>query len=237
MEQTSRTHHGQRPTNGIVAIYKPKGPTSHDVIDELRRITGLRTIGHAGTLDPLASGVLVVGIGRAATKELSRIAAKDKEYVATVTLGAESSTDDAEGEKRRIPVRRKPSPNAVRRALKGFCGSIAQIPPSFSAVKVRGQAAYALARAGRPPELGPRMVEVKSIQLLDYRWPRLTLEIVTGPGTYVRAIARDLGRALGTGGYLSDLERTRVGDFSKARALTLEEFSAAYDVRFQPSGP
>lgn len=208
----------------IFAILKPKGITSHDVIDKMREITGIKKIGHAGTLDPLASGVLVIGIGREATRKLSEMVKKEKEYLATVKLGLISTTDDEEGEKREVDVSEVPSVEQVRAVVRGFEGKISQVPPAYSAVKVKGKEAYKRARRGEKVELKPRMVEIKKIEIEKYEWPYLKLRVVTGPGVYIRSLARDIGKSLGIGGYLTELERTRVGDFTKGKALTLEQF-------------
>jgi len=206
----------------IVGIYKPIGPTSHDMIDEVRKITGEKKVGHAGTLDPLASGVLVVGIGREATKKLKDIEQKEKEYVATFRFGEESTTDDEEGEKKKIMVDRVPTQKEIEKALAKFKGVIEQVPPAFSAVKQQGKKAYEQARKGKELSLKPRKVTIIDIELLEYTWPVLTLRVVTGPGVYIRALARDLGRKLGVGAYVKSLERTRVGTFTKEKAQTLE---------------
>lgn len=202
----------------VFAVYKPRGPSSAAFLNQLKRILGAKKMGHAGTLDPLAAGVLVVGIG-GGTKRLAAIVGKEKEYMATIKLGEESSTDDAEGEKRPGDARSKPTRAAVEAGLKKFTGTILQIPPAVSAVKIGGERAYTLARQGKTVHLKPRPATIHTIELLEYRWPFLKLRIATGPGVYVRAIARDLGRELGTLGYLADLERTRVGEFTKERAL------------------
>lgn len=207
----------------IIAVYKPKGPTSHDIIDEIRRITGERRVGHAGTLDPLARGILVIGIGREATKQLYVVVKKEKEYIAEIMFGAESSTDDAEGEKTQWNVKEPPSREIIEKALAKFIGKISQTPPVFSAVKIKGKAAYRRMRKGEKIELKPRAVEIKSIEMLQYKWPILKLRIVTGPGVYIRALARDLGQALDVGGYLSDLERIRVGEFKKEDVMDLKQ--------------
>ena len=200
----------------IFAVYKPKGPTSHDIINKLRRETGVKKIGHAGTLDPLASGILVVGVGREATKQLEAIVKKEKEYVAKIRLGMTSPTDDEEGIKTEIKIVGKmPTLGEIKKAAAKFQGEILQTPPVYSAVKVKGQEAYKLARKGQTPKLKPRKALIKEIEVLEYRWPHLELRLVTGPGVYVRALARDLGKALKTGGYLAELERTRVGEFTK----------------------
>lgn len=212
----------------IFAVYKPVGPTSHDVVERIRKMTGVKKVGHAGTLDPLAKGVLVVGIGREATKKLHEAVQKEKEYIAKIRLGATSATDDEEGEKTAIAVRRKPSAAEVRKAALGFVGSILQTPPVFSAVKIRGKEAYKRARRGEEVELKPRPVEIKKIEVLGYRWPHLRLKVTTGPGAYIRAFARDIGEKLEVGGYLAALERTRVGEFKKEYAVRLGELKAVF---------
>lgn len=204
---------------GIFAVYKPKGPTSHDIINQLRKKTGVKKIGHAGTLDPLASGVLVVGIGREATKKLGSIVKKEKEYLAKIRLGMESTTDDEEGEKTKTKIPKPPKFEEVQEAVAKFEGQIPQTPPIYSAIKVQGQEAYKLARKGQTPKLEPRKVLIKEIEVLNYKWPYLKLRAVTGPGVYIRSLARDIGQALKTGGYLADLERTRVGDFTKEKTI------------------
>lgn len=205
----------------IFAVYKPKGPTSHDIVAEIRKRTGEKTVGHAGTLDPLASGVLVVGVGRDATKKLHEVVRAEKEYIADIKLGEESTTDDAEGAKTEVQVITEPNKEEVKGALKHFVGEIMQTPPQYSALKVGGRPAYKFARKGKVAPLLPRKVFVKEIELLEYAWPHLKIRVVTGPGVYIRALARDLGRALKVGGYLSDLERTRVGDFKKEDAIII----------------
>lgn len=208
---------------GIFAVYKPKGPTSHDIVDKIRKITGVKKVGHAGTLDPLASGVLVIGVGREATKKLHEVVAQEKEYIAKIHLGMESVTDDGEGDKTIIKILRKPTKKEIDEAFSEFKGQIFQTPPQFSALKIKGKPAYRLARAGKEVKLEPRRVLIKEIEILRYAWPYLTLRVVTGPGVYIRALARDLGSKLRTGGYLTDLERTRVGEWTKNSAVILEK--------------
>lgn len=204
---------------GIFAVYKPKGPTSNDVLQELRRRTGVKKIGHAGTLDPLASGVLVVGIGREATKQLGTIVKKEKEYRAKIRLGMTSTTDDEEGRKKETKVSKIPKSKEVKGVVLKFKGEILQTPPIYSAVKVSGREAYKLARKGKIPKLESRKVEIKEIDILKYQWPYLELKVVTGPGVYIRSLARDIGKELKTGGYLAELERTRVGEYTKEDAI------------------
>jgi tRNA pseudouridine55 synthase len=206
---------------GIIAVIKPKGPTSFDVISGLRKLTGIKKIGHAGTLDPLASGVLVVGIGREATRRLSEAVETEKEYLATVRFGIESTTDDEAGEKTKIIFKKKPTSQEVEKNLAKFRGKILQQPPIFSAIKIKGERAYKMARRGETPKLKKREVEVREIKIIKYKWPVLKIKVVSGPGFYVRSLARDLGKKLKVGGYLADLERTRVGQFKKNNALEI----------------
>lgn len=207
---------------GIFAVWKPEGPTSFDVIYRLRKLTGVKKIGHAGTLDPLASGVLVIGIGREATRRLHEAVEAEKEYLAMVRFGMESTTDDEAGEKIAVEVPKKPTRETVEKILAKFRGKILQLPPDFSAIKIKGRRAYDLARRGEQPKLKKRKVEVKEIKILKYRWPFLKIRIVSGPGFYVRSLARDLGEKLKVGGYLAGLERTRVGQFKKRFSIKLE---------------
>ncbi len=209
------------PHEGTVAVWKPVGMTSHDVVAIVRRATGVTRVGHAGTLDPMACGVLVVGIGRDATKGLEVIIQGDKEYVAEIRLGATSVTGDREGPIMEREVALVPSEESVRGAVGTFVGSIMQEPPIYSALKIAGKPAYAYARAGHSVVMRPRPVVIHEIEVISYTWPILTLRVVTGPGVYIRSLARDIGEVLGTGGYLAALERTRVGSFTKIASLFL----------------
>lgn len=211
--------------NRIVAIYKEKGKTSFDVIKEVRRITGEKKVGHAGTLDPLARGVLVVAIGREATKKLSLFVSKEKEYIAKIKLGWKSNTDDRKGEKEKVKVKKIPSRKDVLEVLQLFIGYIHQRPPQFSAKKISGIRAYQLARKGKRIQIPPQKVYIKKIDLIKYSWPYLTIKVISGPGTYIRSLARDIGEKLGTGAYIYDLERIRVGNFDKKRVLSIKEFA------------
>jgi len=211
------------PGEGIFAVYKDEGKTSHDVVDAVRRATGEKRVGHAGTLDPCAKGVLVVGVGRAATKRLGVVAGTDKEYMTRIRLGWRSTTDDREGEKEEVAVSAIPTEERIRTALAGFEGTIDQRPPAFSAVKIGGRAAYKLARAKKQIDLSTRPVEARVVELIQYEWPIVDVRLVTGSGFYVRSFARDLGESLGTGGYVEQLERTRVGEFTRERAISMAD--------------
>ncbi len=207
----------------IFAVNKPVGPTSHDLMYRIKRKFRGEKVGHAGTLDPLASGVLVVGVGRSATKQLHTSGLDEKEYVVEVTLGQSSTTDDAEGEKTDWPVVSLPTRADIEAALHRFIGTINQRPPAFSAVKRSGVPAYKLARRGQPLVLESRPAVIKEIELLNYAWPRISFRVVTGRGVYIRSLARDLGEALGVGGFVSKLERIRVGNFLLEDAISVDD--------------
>lgn len=197
----------------IVPIFKPKGPTSFNIISQIKKVTGIKKVGHAGTLDPLASGVLVIGIGRDSTRKLFAELEKEKEYEVEIKLGESSATDDEEGEKTEYEVSRVPSVSRVSRGLKKFIGEIWQMPPIYSSVKRGGVRAWKDAREGRKVILGKRQVLIKEIEILDYSFPVLKLRVLTGPGAYIRSLARELGEELKIGGYVKELVRTRVGEF------------------------
>jgi len=209
----------------IFAVYKPSGISSFGMVAKVRRILGVKKAGHAGTLDPLARGVLVIGAGREGTKSLSIEVVKEKEYLAEITFGFFSSTDDAEGEKEAVKCNSIPDLKQIKEIIKNFIGEIMQIPPAFSAIKIGGRRAYKLARSGQKLKLKPRPVIIKEIEIIDYAYPILRLRLVTGPGVYIRSLARDIGSSLGVGGYLSDLERIRVGDFTISDCVDLEKLN------------
>lgn len=209
--------------DGFLVINKPLDWTSFDVVAKIRNKLQVK-VGHTGTLDPKATGVLVLCLGKA-TKKAMEITASDKEYIAEITLGATSTTDDTEGEitPSSEGLDNHPSHEDIQNILTLFTGTFNQIPPNFSAIKVKGRRAYKSARAGKPMELKPRSVIVHELELLEYKWPILRLKIRCGKGFYVRALARDIGQKLEVGGYLTALQRTRVGHFSIDQAITIEE--------------
>ena len=168
---------------------------------------------------------MVVAIGAKYTKDIDKIVATEKEYIAEVKLGETSTTDDEEGIKKQLTFDHKPLTNEIEEVIKGFIGRIEQIPPAFSAIKIAGKRAYDLARSGENPEMKPRKVEIKNIGILDYSYPLLRLKVTTAKGVYIRSLARDIGAKLGTGAYLAWLERTRVGKYTKEKSLTLEQFA------------
>jgi tRNA pseudouridine55 synthase len=213
--------------SGLVVVDKPAGMTSHDVVARVRRLAGTRKVGHAGTLDPMATGVLVVGLGRA-TRLLGHLLLTDKAYDATVRLGVSTTTDDAEGEVLATVAADAVTDEDVRAGLAAMVGNVEQVPSAVSAIKVGGRRAYDLVRAGESVELAARPVRIESI---DVRALRRTdpgtvdvdITVQCSSGTYIRAIARDLGAALGVGGHLTRLRRTAVGDFDLAAASTLDQ--------------
>lgn len=210
-------------------IYKPEGVTSFSVVAKVRKISGIKRVGHAGTLDPLACGVLVVAVGRDATKGIDKFVKKEKEYVAEIMLGFESTTDDREGEKIEYKksfkfLKKSPELGDVKKVLKKFVGKIEQVPPVYSALKINGKPAYKYARGGEvlDMEKKKREVEIFDIEVLEYKWPILKIKVNTGSGVYIRSLARDVGRQMGVGGYLRFLERTRVGGFKKEDCVNIE---------------
>ncbi len=209
--------------NGLIVIDKPAGMSSFAVCRDVRRRTAGAKIGHAGTLDPFATGVLVLAVG-AATKHIASLMATDKRYTASLDLSRRSTTDDPEGEIEYFPVLTPPTRATIEGALAGFVGEIDQRPPIYSAVHIAGERAYRLARRGdltERPE--PRRVVVHSINIISYDWPALTLDVRCGKGVYIRSLARDLGGALGVGGMLTELRRTAVGEFTIDRATPLAD--------------
>jgi tRNA pseudouridine55 synthase len=203
---------------GLVVVDKPAGWTSHDVVGRVRRLSRTRKVGHAGTLDPMATGVLLLGIGKA-TRLLGHLALTDKEYVATVRLGQTTVTDDAEGELLETRDASGLADPEIERAVLALRGTIQQVPSSVSAIKVDGVRSYAKVRAGEAVELRAREVTVSRFEVLARRGDDLEVAVTCSSGTYVRALARDLGAALGVGAHLTALRRTRVGPFTESRPL------------------
>lgn len=223
--------------SGLVVVDKPAGMTSHDVVSRIRRLAGTRKVGHAGTLDPMATGVLVIGIERA-TRLLGHLMLTEKAYDATIRLGQSTTTDDAEGELVSQHATEGLDPAAVRAALAGFVGSIQQVPTDVSAIKVDGKRAYQRVRDGEAVELAARTVVVHDLVVHDVRPGAadvrdvldVRISVRCSAGTYIRAIARDLGRQLGVGGHLVALRRTAVGPFTLHRAHSLEALAEAWSL-------
>lgn len=208
--------------DGLLLIDKPEGWTSHDVVAKLRGILKMKAIGHAGTLDPFATGLLVLGVGKG-TKQLTALVGVDKEYTATIRLGATSDTFDKEG----VVTPHPASPlggEEIERALDKFRGGYDQLAPLHSAKKIGGKKLYDLARAGKATEdMRPmKHVKIDKIAVVEYEWPNLKIDVKCGSGTYIRSLADDIGRELGVGGYCVELQRTKVGDFDVEKALPME---------------
>ena len=230
--------------DGLLVVDKPAGWTSHDVVGRARRLCGTRRVGHAGTLDPMATGVLVLGVNKA-TRLLTFLVGSDKAYTATMRLGQSTITDDAEGEVVATTPADRVDAEALRAAVAGLTGEIEQVPSSVSAIKIKGERSYARVRAGEDVALAARPVTVSRFEVLGTHQAEadgvpvldVDVEVEVTSGTYVRALARDLGAALGVGGHLTALRRTRVGSFTLDQAHTLPELEAAAEAGTLPVLP
>ena len=219
---------------GIAVFYKPKGWSSYDLIRFLKKELKEKKIGHGGTLDPQAEGVLIIGIKKEGTKQLTEfLKGKEKEYIATIVLGAQSSTYDDEGEITYLKIEKWPTQEEIKEVLNNFKGEILQTPPPYSAIKISGKRAYELAREGKEIELKPRKVFLKEVLLLNYSLPQskgagllaeIKVKLKVGSGFYVRSFANDLGEKLNTGAFLKELIRTKVGEFSISEAISPDDF-------------
>lgn len=217
--------------DGLTIVDKPQGLTSHDVVARMRRLADTRKVGHAGTLDPMATGVLVIGFGRA-TRLLGYVSGQDKAYTATIRLGISTVTDDAEGDVTGTATAQRVTEAEIRAGLAILTGNIDQVPSSVSAIKVAGRRAYSRVRAGEEVSIPARSVTVSALELVTMRRPSADLvdvdvTVECSTGTYIRAFARDLGSGLGVGGHLTALRRTRVGGFSLEEARTLDELAGS----------
>jgi tRNA pseudouridine55 synthase len=210
---------------GIVNLHKPTGLTSRQATDRVKRCVKPAKTGHAGTLDPLASGVLVVCVG-AATRLIEYVQAMPKRYTGTFLLGRESDTEDIEGDVRMLDAPPVPSAAGLAAAVARLTGEIEQRPPAYSALKIGGRRAYDLARAGQPVELAPRRIMIHSLEVTRYDYPELVLDVRCGSGTYIRSLGRDLAHALGTGAVMSALVRTEIGAFRLEDAVLPDELNA-----------
>ncbi len=208
--------------DGLINLDKPIRMSSAQAVGRVRHCLGRGTkVGHAGTLDPLATGVLLLLVGKA-TKRCEELMSSPKEYIATVRLGATTATLDTDTPEIIDPSAVPATEPQVREVLTGFIGQIQQMPPVYSALKIHGTPAYELARKGREVTLEPRLVRIDAVELLSYDWPSLTIRVACGRGTYIRSLARDIAAALGTTGYISALQRTRVGDYRVEDAVSLD---------------
>jgi tRNA pseudouridine55 synthase len=207
--------------NGLLLVDKPVGISSFDIIRRLRTVTGERKIGHAGTLDPLASGLMLVLFG-SATKQASLFSKLDKRYIAWVRLGINSSTGDAEGEMKPVSLE-EPEELELKKAMEQLTGTIMQTPSAYSAIKIDGKEAYKRVRAGEKVEMPERQVTIYENKLVSYTYPTVVLDLLVSSGTYIRTVAEDLGELLRTGAYIEKLERIEVGNFTIAEALALRD--------------
>ncbi len=211
--------------SGFILLDKPTGPSSHAMVSFLRRVTGIKRIGHAGTLDPFATGLLILGVSRQATKRLGEFLKQDKEYEATLHLGITTDSYDCDGvilEKYSSPKIKK---DVAKKVVKSFLGKQEQIPPMFSAKKIGGKKLYELARQGKEVERKPSAIEIYKIKVLKYRWPELKIRVSCSSGTYIRSLANDIGLKLGCGAHLSALRRTSIGRFSVKKAVKKDKIS------------
>ena len=222
------------PEGAILNVFKPQGVTSFDVVRQVRRKLGVKKVGHGGTLDPVAEGVLIILVGKA-TKRSNELMALEKEYRAGILLGITSDTDDITGNL----LNEKPVPDFdksdIENALDDFRGEIEQVPPMYSALKVKGQRLYKLARKGIEIEREPRKVSVYDIGIEDWRNPHLVLTVRCSRGTYIRSLARDLGDKLGCGGTMESLVRTRIGDYRVEETLKLQDLEITAGNRMEKS--
>lgn len=208
----------------LLLIDKPKGITSHDVVDRVRRVFGERRVGHAGTLDPNATGLLIVAVGREDTKKLGNLTTgTSKTYIGEVTLGTITDTDDSEGKVIEEKDVRSISETEIQKILDSFLGTQDQIPPIYSAIKKNGKKAYESARAGIQIEMEPRKVTIFSLKLISFDSTILVVECEVSAGTYIRSLARDIGVKLGTGAHLSNLRRTKIGEYDVKNAVILDD--------------
>ena len=206
---------------GLWLINKPLKKSSFWVVGQLRRLTGIRKVGHAGTLDPLAEGLMILLVGKEFTRQADSFLKLDKEYILKFKLGETSMTDDGEGEKALVSDR-QPELAEIQAAIQQLTGEILQTPPIYSALKIGGQRAYKLARAGKPVTMTPRPVTVYSWQDVEYDYPYLSARVKVSSGTYIRSLARSLGEILEVGAYLSALQRTQIGEYQLSKAIDLE---------------
>ena len=220
----TRANNSNPQTTGFIVLDKPEGLSSMTAIAILRRKAGGTKTGHAGTLDPLATGVLVAALGKA-TKSIARIMETTKRYQTRIDLSAFTSTDDREGAREEVAVTSPPTLDRIEETLDAFRGRSLQRPPAYSAMKIGGRRAYQLARAGKSVELEPRPVMAHDIQITGYEWPALQLELHVDKGFYVRSLARELGEAMKTGGYCESIRRTAVGPFTLAMAHDPEKLA------------
>lgn len=206
---------------GIYLINKPRGRSSFSIVAQVRRLSGIKKVGHAGTLDPEAEGLLIVLVGKEFTKKSDEFLKLPKTYEFTLKLGQTSTTGDEEGEKTVVSYT-KPTKSAINGVLRVFKGEINQTPPKYSAIKIDGQRAYKLAREGKSVSINARKITITRLEILSYKYPMLSLVADVSSGTYIRSLAEDIGSMLGIGAYCTDIKRIQIGKYSLSNAITLE---------------
>jgi tRNA pseudouridine55 synthase len=207
--------------SGFLLINKPEGMTSYQVVEQIKRITGIKKVGHSGVLDSFASGLLIIGINREATKKLNEFLKMDKEYVAVFRLGKESDTYDRDGVIKENLVTKIPTLEEIKKCLATFEGEIEQIPPPYSNKKINGQRARDLIQKGLTVILKPQKIKIYQIEILDYKFPDLKIKISCSSGTYIRSLAHDFGLKIKTGAYVEKLTRTKIGEYELKEAIDL----------------
>jgi tRNA pseudouridine55 synthase len=212
--------------SGFILLDKPAGPTSFGMVAFLRRTTGIKKIGHAGTLDPFATGLLIMGVGRQATRQLDSFLKQEKEYEATLRLGARTDTFDIEGEIKDVYSGEEIKNKEIKKIVASFKGKQKQTPPMFSAKKIGGKKLYELARAGKEIFREPSNIEIIKIKVLKYKWPELKIVVACSSGTYIRSLANDIGLKLGCGAYLTALRRTKIGRFNVKSAIVTTKITS-----------
>jgi len=207
--------------SGFLLINKPEGITSYEVVKKIKKITGIKEVGHSGVLDPFASGLLIIGVNREATKKLNEFLKMDKEYVAVFRLGKESDTYDREGVIKENLVTKIPTLEEIKKCLATFEGEIEQIPPPYSNKRIKGQRARDLIRKGLAVILKPQKIKIYQIEILDYKFPELKIKVSCSSGTYIRSLAHDFGLKIKTGAYVEKLTRTKIGEYQLKEAIDL----------------
>ncbi len=225
MESGKKHNMDWQKRSGFILVDKPSGMTSNDVNNYIKMASGIKKSGYAGTLDPIASGLMVFAIGREATKRINKFAAADKEYIAKIKLGRASDTFDRQGKIIPINFSKIPPIEKIKEVLDGFIGEIEQTPPIFSAKKVNGKKLYQLARKGEKVFIKPEKINIKKINLLAYQWPYLKIKVLISSGGYLRSLANDIGRKLGVGGYIDELRRIKIGDYHVEQAIEMEKIN------------
>lgn len=208
-------------TEGMYLINKPRGRSSFSIVAQVRRLSGIKKVGHAGTLDPEAEGLLIVLVGKDYTRQAEKYSKLDKTYKFNIKLGENSTTDDEEGYKE-VVSDRKPTLEEIDKVINGLTGEISQTPPVYSAIKIDGQRSYKLARKGEKVEIPARKVNISKLEIVSYKYPLVTLLADVSSGTYIRALARCIGEELGTGAYCTQIVRTRIGEFELSSALAID---------------